>query len=271
MDESTPSASEPDEGGQKRAVVRPRANLALPTDRMKFDAQVKALRAIVIESGNGQRPVTPKDMAPHIGVVEATAGLNNSFFMAAGLITRVRKGSYKPTQAAIEFNREAGFDMRAAKRHLAEPLRKTWFYEAVCERLELGDNTDKGVIRLLAAKAGASMDHLPKLASLLDWLAYAGLITMKDGKISLGEIAPVPDAPEAEEKPDTPSLTPPPPASEIPTTQPPAASPVLEFSFDFKLTADDLAALDAEQIKALFESVGGVMSIQAALSKSEKK
>src|SRR5437762_638271 len=100
--------TEPENNGPeatKRARPRARASKALPTDRLKFEAQVKALSAIVLQSRNGQEAVGADDIAPRIGVVPATAGLNNAFFMEAGLVERESKGRYKPTPPAIEYQR----------------------------------------------------------------------------------------------------------------------------------------------------------------------
>ena len=144
------SATTSAENGSKKKTAIPRAAKALPTDRLKFDAQVEALKAFVIESNNGQKAVTSADIAPHIGVVEATASLNNAFFMDAGLISRESKGRYKPKDAAIDFTRSYGFDAEAAKAKLAEPLSETWFFAAVKDRVGIGNADTDGVIRVLA-------------------------------------------------------------------------------------------------------------------------
>ena len=43
----------------------------------------------------------------------------------------------------------------------------------------------------------------------------------------------------------------------------PDAPQVIGFSFEFSLTADDLAKLTPDQITALFEAVGKVMALKA--------
>ena len=54
---------------------------------------------------------------------------------------------------------------------------------------------------------------------------------------------------------------------EVPTVEEgpeaPASPPVLAFSFDFSLSADDLKKLKPDQIAAMFEAVGKVMAIKA--------
>src|SRR4051812_28938615 len=84
---------------RSRARSRARTSKPLPTDRMKFDLQVRALRAIVVESSNGQRAVGAEDIAPRLSVATVTAGLNNAFFAEAGLLTKEGKGRYRPASA----------------------------------------------------------------------------------------------------------------------------------------------------------------------------
>lgn len=269
MESTTPQAETPVESADARPskkTATPRAAKALPTDRIKFDAQVEALKAFAIESNNGQQAVTSGDIAPHIGVVETTAGLNNAFFMDAGLIVRESKGRYKPTKATIEYARAIGFDAQSAKAHLAEPLAKTWFYAAV---KAMGTANQDRVIQVLANKAGAMVAHRSKLEALLEWLEYAGLIAISGGKVQMASSAP-PASPEGEkEAPPEKTETPPAPEGKGATkgASPPAKGPaVLEFNFSCSLTAEDLGKLDAEQITALYSAVGGVMAAQATLS-----
>jgi hypothetical protein len=99
-----PSRTAPPERSEERARV------PLPTDRLKFDGQKAALKAIAVASNNGQRGVTADEMAPRMGVAAATAGLNNAFFVEAGLIERERKGVYKPKEPTLEYSRKAGFN-----------------------------------------------------------------------------------------------------------------------------------------------------------------
>lgn len=262
-------------GSKKKAPV-PRAGKALPTDRLKFDAQVEALKAFVMESNAGQKAVTSGDIAPHVGVVEATASLNNAFFMDAGLISRESKGRYKPTKATIEFTQTFGFDPVAAKAKLGEPLSKTWFFAAVRDRVAMGNADKERVIQVLANKAGAMSAHRPKLDALLEWLAYGGLIKINGTKVLMG------DAPETPEKPaETPAGESNKEQQPKPSTPDPAAGAgagagttkgpaVLEFSFTCSMTAEDLTQLEPEQITALYSAIGGVMAAQSALNSKKK-
>ena len=74
-----------EESPPERTRPRPRTAKALPTDRLKFEMQVRALKALAMESQNGSHPVGAPELAKRIGVAETTAPLNNAFFADAGL------------------------------------------------------------------------------------------------------------------------------------------------------------------------------------------
>lgn len=266
------------DSSQQRARPRPRTAKALPTDRLKFDAQVQALKALAMESHNGTRAVGAVELARRLGVADTTAGLNNNFFTEAGLAVKAGKGKYKPTEAALAFEREAGFDQAAAaKKNLAGPLVQTWFYKEIKSQIALGDAAEGRVIAVLASAAGASTAHRPKLTSVLEWLKLAGLITIKGGQVRLADdAAPETENPEPEPNPETPA-TPEQnggsPEGEKPTKiiRQDRGPVVLEINFSCSYTAKDLAELDPEQIKALYEAVGGVQAVQAVLLKGREK
>lgn len=268
MEQDTQSAAPANGTAPKaKAPSQPRPDKALPTDRLKFGQQVNALKAISVASVGGTKAVGAEDIAPRIGVVAATAGLNNQFFMESGLITRESKGRYKPTEAVERFARKHTFDAEGSGRELAGILGQTWYFQAVRQQLEMGTTPTQTMIRVLADAAGAVKAHEVKLASLLAWLEFAGLVTTEGGTVKIPEGAPEPPAVEDNELPD------PPPAdtegkrtTEKHRRQPPAdTEAVLSFSFDFALTADDLKALSPEQIQKVFEAVGQVMAVKAAI------
>ncbi len=263
---------------QNRAERRQRAAKPLPTDRMKMATQVDALKAITIASKYGEQGVSAVTISPRMGVSPATAGLNNAFFIEAGWIVKERKGHYKPTQAAIDFTRKAGFNETQAAALLAPSLRDTWYYHEVAQQLEMGPATKQRMVEVLAHAAGATSDHAPQLESVLLWLEYVGLVVVADGYVQLGQrdlqdlqaLADEPVAPAAlaQPKPRQPAAS----EGERTTTTvqhengAAQAGTVLSLSFDLALTADDLRKLTAEQITALFEAVGKVAAIKATMT-----
>jgi hypothetical protein len=278
MNEEQAGRGENSDSQRERSRPRPRTAKALPTDRLKFEMQVRALKSLALESQNGSRSVGAAELARRMGVAQSTAGLNNAFFTDAGLATQAGKGRFKPTEAAIAFEREAGFedDAVAARKRLAGPLSECWFFEEIKSQVALNDASEVRVMTVLANAAGAGGAHRPKLRALLDWLELAGLIVREGGEITLAEKqtgGKVPGTP-SEQNGDSPRQNGNPPEGEEPTTQTTVQEDrgpvVLEVKFSCSYTAKDLAELEPEQIKALYEAVGGVQAVQAVLLKGRE-
>ena len=234
---------------------------------MKFDVQIEALKAFVSASGNGRQPVGSDAIAARMPVSAATAGLNNSFFTDSGLIIRQSKGKYVPSDVVCEFARRHGFDPRGAGLLLAEPLSKTWYWQAVHQQASFGSVPRTMMIEVLAQVAGATKEHWGHLSAILDWLEYAGLIVVKGDMISLSANAVVPE-PEPE------AIVTPPAASEVskPTTPrvdetPDRSDLVLTFSLEFSLTADELTMFSPAQIEQLFTSIGQIQAIRNTIQR----
>jgi hypothetical protein len=248
----------------------------LPTDRLKFETQVAALKAIAIKSEYGKRAVGGDDLASALSVATTTGGLNNAFFLDSGLITREGRGQYKPTDIVNEFARKHSFDERAAGLLLAGTLAETWYYRAVRERLSISSATRDQMIGVLAHEAGATKERELQLGSLLDWLQYGGLIDARGAEVKLVAPAEAQTQESLQEQVPADHKDDPPPGDSTPAgaTTPRGQTPlqggsVLSLNFEFSLTAADLSKLKPEQIKTLFESVGGVMAIKAAVSQAD--
>ena len=256
----------------ERSRPHPRAQRALPTDRMRFDVQVQALKAFAVTSKYGQFAVTSEEIASILPVSATTAGLNNNFCYEAGLLVRESKGRYKPTEAVNQFARDHSWAPDRAGRALAPILAKTWFYEAVENQLAMGPATRQQLVSALGQVAGATTDHTGHLDTIVQWLDYAQLIRFDDAGLAHpvaledtpAEAAPVAATePEANEEPDGSRGG----GHDDGGTPPRMVNPagVLGLTFDFQLTAEDLAKLSTEQIEALFAAVGKVMAIKAAV------
>ncbi len=253
---------------------RPRPRKALPTDRMKLEVQKKALSVLAIVSDYGKQGASASDMAPRLGVVATTAGLNNTFFKESGLVIQAGKGKFKSTEFANSFARKFSFDQEKAGLELREPLRDTWFYATVRQTIEgMGPTAKAKLIEVLAYEAGADSEYRVQLGSIVSWLEYAGLIESDDGDIfSLtaagreSNDAPLEHAEPTEQAED---LVPQPTPEGSSTAQGGVQrgkdpETVLGFAFDFTLTGDELAKLSPEQITALFTAVGEVLKIKGA-------
>lgn len=242
----------------ERAKAQPRSERPLPTDRMKFAIQVETLKAYVSASGQGRHAISTDDLDGHVSVTPSTAGLNNAFFHSSGLLAKESRGRYLPIPEVVAFAREAGFDSAEAAKLLGPVLAKTWYYEATRNRIELEAASRQQVIQCLARAAGAQGHHIAQLDTIIDWLAFVGLVTVEGDTVRLAEAAGPATADTDTTAPEPEEVT------ETPTSAPARQRGAAVLSFSLELTADDLAKISAEQITALFTAVGQVMAAKNA-------
>jgi hypothetical protein len=237
---------------------------------MKFDLQTKVARAYVTASRNGAEGVDAERLRTQIPDVSAgTLALNNNFFVEMGLLERVGKGTYRPTAPLTEFNRRFGWNKDDARAQLRPVFETTWAYEAVERRLQLGPASIDEMVQTLGAEARADASYAPQLRTLLDWLEFSGAIKLDDEMVALAKGTPAPAVEQetkVEEKPPGGPVVEVPGKVQEPTKDQPQPPAIVSLSIDVALTADDLAKLTPEQIKSLFEGVGAVAAIKAALA-----
>jgi len=273
-----------DRGTKTPAKVRPQ--YAVPTDRMKIDTQIQALRTICTASRGGQEPVSGEKMATFMQVSPATAPLNNAFFAYLGLIEKVGKGLYKPMPVAMQFQQKWTFNPAEAPIILAPAFGTSWFYTAVTEKLEVSPTTTVDqMVEMLAMYAGTDNTYATQYGFCLDWLRYVGLITIDSNMVKLASTEvpaePEPDADEEAMRLTEQSLRAaagdeeameihpdPEPTPQRPMLQPMRVEPpVVALSFELALTGADLALLSPEQIASFFEGFSKVAAIKAVLDK----
>lgn len=277
---SGPNGSDTDASRPRRGPSAARPKHPVPTDRLKFpDTAVGSLIAACVASRGGKERVTAESQANLMGVSPATAPLNNTFFVSVGLLKKVGKGEYLPTELALQFQQKWSFDKAAAPSILAPAFRNSWFHEAVRQRVQVGRPTITQMVETLAGIAGTDSSYATQYRLLLSWLEYVGLIRIDGGVVDLVdddgqvpqpvEVAPTPtpeETPQAAQEAVTPEddLEAVEPAAPTPGSKG-AEVPVLSLSFEVRLTADQMARLAPEHVAALFDVAGKVATVKAAL------
>lgn len=285
----------------RRADQRKRPSKSLPTDRMKFEVQLRVLQTLGRLSGAGQRAIDSKHLSQAIKneVSHYTVGLSHSFFVDAGWLEKRGRGDYTASPALLDYGRRVatGSDRAKALEPLAEAAKDGWFWRTLVPQLADGPVPVGEVLVTLMQEAEVGDPHLPQLRALLEWLRYVGLITIEDdGLIAAGPAAGlVSDATRttSDRSPDEVSIgetdpgdrgspTPEPrpmpmqPGASAQYWMPETASPaqperrapavrrdsVLSLDVSLQLSAADLAQLSPEQIQALFQAVGTVLALQ---------
>jgi hypothetical protein len=223
-------------------------------------------------SGNNKRPVTAEDLSASIGLKGNTGGLSNKFFRDSGWVVSAGRGMYATTEPLMEYHRHLNVDCEdvdGARRHLAAAAQDSWYWEAVEPMLE-GGARQTMILHALSKAAGA-YDHMPQLRLILSWLEWLGLIRREGDLIFRAsahngggdqpdseqavESEPAEDGAREEAPPEVTSASDQErqdaePASE-PTHETVDTSALVSLSFNVRITADDAAKLDAEQLRLL--------------------
>ncbi|MGY1602383.1 hypothetical protein [Geodermatophilus sp. SYSU D00815] len=188
-----------------RATPRQRAERSLPTDRLSFEKQVEALRAIAQISGSGRRPVTAEEISSTLGLRGNTGGLSNKFFRDTGWIEPHSRGTYVPTEELLSFHQQLAVDPTAeaaAKEYLLHAARSSWYWQEIADMVQGAGVRETAVMFKLVKAAGASPDdHKSQLALIIEWLIWLGLVH-RDGDIVLAGPAAALPAATADPEPD---------------------------------------------------------------------
>jgi hypothetical protein len=252
-------------------VAEERPVKALPTDRLSFPKQLEVLRAYAVASGQTGKAVTNSDLANLTKLNVSSAGLNNSFFSEIGLITKSGNG-YVPATEVVNFNRQWGYNTSTAGHKLAPALRRTWFGEIICSRLQMRPMTDKEAIGELADEAKAGQRYASQLSTLLDYLETAGLVTQEGGMVRQGVMIraadePARTEPASEATPMVPVPTPP-PMGAVSTGFASAPEGAVKFHVDVTVDMKEMATWKPEVVAAFFAGVAQVISAKAMVERA---
>jgi hypothetical protein len=272
----------PSGSNRDRAAQKSRPDRALPTDRMKFEKQVEALRVFAALSGSTHGAVTADDLGQALGLSPNTAGLCSGFFKDSGWLTRVSRGVYAATEPLLEFHRHLTIDPdnhQAAVAFLASTARQSWYWDAVQHLVTTGARLP--LILLQLSKASNATEHKTQLTMLVEWLEWLGLLrregdmivatTRTPGTDATGTSNATPESIEtkagltaeagAEETDDAsiggggggelPLVA----AAEHAEDAGDPVGALVSFHMSVRITAEDAAKLSAEQLNSLLEVV----------------
>lgn len=270
----------PPETERAKRASKARADKALPTDRLKFDNQVKILRAVAITSGNSRRGSNAEAMSAAIDLSGTTGGLNSRFFRSAGWFESVGRGEYTASAGVLAYNQHINIDPDAqyeATAKMREEVRQSWFWEVLEPMLSSGHPISQKLAILELAKAAGASNHTYQIETILDWLEWVGLAVREGDQVKLrqvqdtvadagGEsttlenevIEPIETetgAATAIDIPDEQSTSP-----AAPAAQDGDIGAIVSFNMSVRLTAADMKSLDQDQrefVLALAERLRG--------------
>lgn len=285
-----------------RKEARSRPVRPLPSDRMKFDLQLRILQTLG-RMGADKRPVDAERLSEALGktVSHYTVGLSHAFFIDCGWLEKAGRGDYVATAALVSYSRRlnVGQGDAGAISELQATAVHGWFWPVIAPLIDHGRVPQAEIMVALMREAEVGDQHSPQMRMLLDWLAHLRLITVEDGTVSRAGTAPTHTQPHtgeasahataqprrfhqhsqysppgqpglavelAEQAASVPAMQDRSPQPKLPRHDGRAVDALLSFDFSFSLSTEDLAKLSPEQIRSLFEAVGAVVALKASTS-----
>lgn len=254
-------------GGSSGATSKHRPTKQLPTNRIQFSKQLDILRAYAALSGPSGSPVSNKDVAEVVGMVESTVSINNSFLTDVGLVTKTGSG-FIPSTDVLSYHLAYEWNPETATHKLAPTLRDTWFGETMIQRLRFKPMTEDEAVHVLAEQADARKKYEKQVSTLLEYLIAAGIAVEDNGHLKLGPTAkPGRHEEPREAEDDTPATAMgsgagPKPSSGVATgfsTVP--TEGVVQFHISVRVDMGEFKGWKADRITAFF---GGIAQVLAA-------
>lgn len=240
------------------------SNKKLPTFRVGTAKQFDALRAYAVLSDGGTKPVRYTNVAEIIKVHEANVSSMNPFFLENGFIEK-QAGGVVPHLALLEYNRAHSWNPDKAGQKLAPIVSKTWFGEALQQRLLFRSMSEDEAVEALATICMAGPDAKLQLRMLLDYCEVAGLVRRENGQLSATNSSPQP-APSPARNDPIPAA---PSVSTAPERKPSAfggaMSPAeggINFQVSIQVDLAEMKGWSADRIAAFFSGMAQVLAAQ---------
>jgi hypothetical protein len=259
-----PTPNQPSGAEESPRRERSKPNKTLPTDRITFSKQLTILRSYAAASTTSPNKVVAN--AQVAGIVEMTAAtisLANPFLASIVLLQKT-EGGYIPSEEVIGFQRAFEWNPDTAGQKLAEPIRQSWFGQALLSKLSVRSMSEDEALADLASASGASTEYKGQLRVLLDYLATAGLIQNEGGQVraarSNGQPDRIPQSrPEIKQQEREPTQS----KSNVATAFSQTPEGAVNFHITVRVEMKEFANWKPERIAAFFNGIATVLAAEA--------
>ncbi len=177
---------------EKKRVVTS-LKFSLPNVNLGFDSHFEIIKAYVIGSNNGKKPLGYNDLKSLLDFNPDSVSGCNKFFEHLGLIQAAeeQKGKYLPTQKALELFPSLKWKNDTESKSLMKTIvLDSWFWEPTHQLLEMKESViEQELLEKLGMHSGADPEkHVRALHVLIEYLKYADLVKEHDGKLVLGNV-----------------------------------------------------------------------------------
>ena len=161
----------------------------LPDIHASLKSQFDIISAYVIATGNGQKEVVWRELAPYLKINARIVSGCNKFFQHLGLIKISSKSKkYAPTKLALEMHNARKLkNNELIKSTLQMILYDSWFWIQTKQYLEVNESVRRDeLIQKLAISCGADIHkHVRALRVLIEYMLSSDLIKESNGRFEL--------------------------------------------------------------------------------------
>ncbi len=145
----------------------------VPTSGVRFQDQIRVVRAYVVLSNNGNEPVHLKEVKGITRLARSQISGLNSFMVMLGLLEHVSRGHYKPTTASVNLcSSDPGEEDFG---QITTVLERSALFSFVEQYLRVhGGGSCQGLIEYIMEKAGTEETY--RVQSAVEWLIRSGLV-----------------------------------------------------------------------------------------------
>lgn len=153
----------------------------VPTSSMSFEKQVRILRAYVVLSERGSKPIHYREVVSATRLARTQVSGVNSFFEGLGLIRKAAKGTYVPAEELVKFYSDVPGD--EDYNYLRNLIDGSELHGRVRSFIQIhGSATEGELFDYLLDISGETTRS--RASRALEWLTRTGLIrTCEDGTV----------------------------------------------------------------------------------------
>lgn len=240
----------------------------LPTDRVSTENFFGILRAYAIASNMGKGLAERGKVAEIVDLNASTITLANPFLADTGFISRTGK-KFDVAEEVVSFARAHQWNSETAGQKLAPIVKASWFGELLLTRLAFDSLPLEESIQILADEANAEPKYRSRLETLLDFMVFAGLVSIENGTVSRTNGQPQEEKVEESdmgEKTERRRMR-----ARTSFSQPVSSTDgVVQFHVSVKVDMDELATWQADRISALFSGIAQVLAAKEGVDNVEK-
>jgi hypothetical protein len=234
----------------------------LPTDRIRFKAQLDIIRAYGNASQSGARAVNYREAAKQVRLDPDTLTLLSAFLVENGFCEKAGN-DLMPSKPVIDFALAHTWAAETAPRKLAPLIKRTWFGQSLCTMLGFRPYSEDEAVAELAHEISAGPEFKARISILVEYVEAVGLLRRDGGQLMLAE--PIADAPTP--RPESASASPSPGqpmevgrSGSSTMTGFMSAEGAVQFHVSIRVTMAEMSGWAPDRIAAFFAGLAQVLA-----------